>query len=725
MWAETKGKRHLSLVALLFSALLVLFVMAHERHTYREQQATVETYARMIASSLWNFEPQAPTDYLTTAAARHDYAQVRVVTVSNQEFVNVTYNKQRWLDDLLVALHLIRCQEIGADIKHNTVVIGRLTVNWCNRNVYSYGYLLLVMLLILVAGWFYLATLQAKQDLESRVEERTAALHSANSTLRENEQRYRTIFENTMLGMYRTTPSGEILMANPALLQMLGYSSFEELAQHNLEEDWYTPENPRSKFKEKMTQEGKIAAMQSRWIKLDGSTLFVTESARAIYGESGEILYYEGMVRDITEHEQLLTKIERRNIQLQTAAEVSRAASTILNPKVLIERAVELIRMHFNFYYVGLFLVDKEGKDAVLRAGTGEPGRQMLAEGHQLEVGGHSMIGWCVEQGQARIALDVGEEAIRFDNPWLPETRSEMALPLLSREQWCIGAVTVQSVRAAAFSKADVAALQSMADHLAIALENAWLHERVRRHADELETRVAERTAELTAVNQELESFSYSVSHDLRAPLRSIDGFSQALLEDYAEQLDTIGQDYLQRVRGAAQRMGQLIGDLLNLSRTTRGEMHREEVNLSELVQKIAADLHRLQPEREVEFNLEPNLTAYCDVRLLRAVLENLLGNAWKFTSKHERARIEFGLLEQSGEPTYFVRDDGAGFDMTYADKLFGAFQRLHRMTEFEGTGVGLATVQRIINRHGGRIWAESIIEKGATFYFTLAVHEE
>ncbi|HEY89616.1 MAG TPA: GAF domain-containing protein [Thermoflexia bacterium] len=449
------------------------------------------------------------------------------------------------------------------------------------------------------------------------------------------------------------------------------------------------------------------------------------ESARAIYDAAGDLLYYEGMVRDITEHEQLLTEIERRNVQLQAAAEVSRAASTLLMPEVLITRAVELIRTYFNFYYVGLFLVDQAGENAVLRAGTGEAGERMLVEGHQLEVGGNSMIGWCVEHGKPRIALDVGAEALRFDNPWLPETRSEMALPLLSREQWCIGAVTVQSMHAAAFSKADIAALQSMTDHLAIALENAWLHERVRRHADELEERVAERTAELTAVNRELESFSYSVSHDLRAPLRSIDGFSQVLLEDYQEQLDALGKDYLHRVRTAAQQMGRLISDLLRLSRTTRGEMHREEVNLSELVQKIAADLCRLQPARKVEFVIMPDLRAYCDGRLLQAVLENLLGNAWKFSAKHDRARIEFGLQAQDGERVYFVRDDGAGFNMAYADKLFGAFQRLHRMTEFEGNGVGLATVQRIIHRHGGRIWAESAVEKGATFYFTLSVQEE
>ncbi|MEH2045389.1 sensor histidine kinase [Nostoc sp.] len=236
----------------------------------------------------------------------------------------------------------------------------------------------------------------------------------------------------------------------------------------------------------------------------------------------------------------------------------------------------------------------------------------------------------------------------------------------------------------------------------------------------QLEQRVAERTAQLEATNKEMEAFSYSVSHDLRAPLRSIDGFSQALLEDYADKLDALGQNYLQRVRAATQRMAQLIDDLLNLSRLTRSEMHCEKVDLSALVEAIATELHKTQPERQVEFIITPGLVANGDAHLLRIVLENLLGNAWKFTGKHQKARIEFGLLLQDDTHVYFVRDDGTGFDMAYVEKLFGAFQRLHAMTEFEGTGIGLATVQRIVHRHGGRVWAESTVEQGATFHFTL-----
>ena len=235
------------------------------------------------------------------------------------------------------------------------------------------------------------------------------------------------------------------------------------------------------------------------------------------------------------------------------------------------------------------------------------------------------------------------------------------------------------------------------------------LNEDLQRHAIELE-----------ATNKELEAFSYSVSHDLRAPLRAIDGFSQAVLEDYGQNLDKQGKDYLDRVRDGSQRMAQLIDDMLNLSRVTRSEMKRETVDLSGVVRSIATELQKTQPERQVEFVVAEGLTASGDVRLLRVALQNLLTNAWKFTGKHSKAKIQFGVIANNGKPAYFVRDDGAGFDMAYANKLFGAFQRLHAMTEFKGTGIGLATVQRVIHRHGGRVWAEGKVEQGATFYFTL-----
>ncbi|MDB5324175.1 MAG: multi-sensor signal transduction histidine kinase [Phycisphaerales bacterium] len=244
--------------------------------------------------------------------------------------------------------------------------------------------------------------------------------------------------------------------------------------------------------------------------------------------------------------------------------------------------------------------------------------------------------------------------------------------------------------------------------------------DRAERHVRELNQHLDQHAAQLEAANKELEAFSYSVSHDLRAPLRSIDGFSKAILEDYADKLDADGKDHLRRVCGAADRMGRLIDDMLNLSRVTRGEQRSETLDLSAIARTVLAELKNGQPDRCVDVTIDGGITAEGDPRMVRALLDNLLGNAWKFTSKRPNARIEFSSVEMDGQCVFRVRDNGAGFDMAYSNKLFGTFQRLHAMEEFSGTGVGLATVKRIIIRHGGRVWAEAEVDKGATFYFTL-----
>ncbi|HET6330512.1 MAG TPA: ATP-binding protein [Holophagaceae bacterium] len=277
--------------------------------------------------------------------------------------------------------------------------------------------------------------------------------------------------------------------------------------------------------------------------------------------------------------------------------------------------------------------------------------------------------------------------------------------------------------REVALSAANGALQQEVEEHMAVRDEVASLNVT-------LERRVAERTAELEAANKELESFSYSVSHDLRAPLRAIDGFAMLLQKHAGASFDATGQGHLDRVRSATQRMGHLIDDLLRLSRTTRSEMSRRELDLSELARGIAADLKVAAPEHEVEVSIAPGMRAYADPTLMRTVLENLLGNAWKFTAKQAESRVEVSSVEKGDETIYFVKDNGAGFDMRYVDKLFGAFQRLHAMTEYAGTGVGLANVQRIIHRHGGRVWAKGEPGRGATFCFTLSnpkerVHEQ
>ncbi|MBI3951058.1 MAG: GHKL domain-containing protein [Acidobacteria bacterium] len=304
------------------------------------------------------------------------------------------------------------------------------------------------------------------------------------------------------------------------------------------------------------------------------------------------------------------------------------------------------------------------------------------------------------------------------------------------------------TTRRQAFTQDDVHFLQAVANVLATAIERKWAEEELQKYYEHLEelvqARTAElkalneqlqqeiiehkrteealkqRTAELEAANKELEAFSYSISHDLRAPLRAIDGFSRILLEEHVPQLSPEGQRYLQLVRNSTQRMDRLIGDLLTFSRLSRQPLRVLPVLPADLVRQVLEDFRAEQARRRVEIAISDLPACQADPTFLRQVFLNLLSNAFKFTRQREVARIEVGCRHQGDEHIYFIKDNGVGFDMGYADKLFGAFQRLHRAEDYEGTGVGLAIVQRIIHRHGGRVWAEAEEDKGATFYFTL-----
>jgi signal transduction histidine kinase len=334
----------------------------------------------------------------------------------------------------------------------------------------------------------------------------------------------------------------------------------------------------------------------------------------------------------------------------------------------------------------------------------------------QISVDGASIIGrtWAYA---APAFLRVSDHLSSSDQQLLKSVDAGTLLitPIITTEGvW--GLLLVFLKYGSLFVDDDLHFLTLLAKQNAMLLENGVLVERLLKLNTELELRASQ----LTAANKELEAFSYSVSHDLRAPLRAIDGFSQVLQEDHADSLDEDGKKYLARIRAASQRMGQLIDDLLELSRLSRSQLKRSEVNLSEMARKIAGELREQNPGREVDFVVEDGMVANGDVALLRVVMNNLMGNAWKYTGKQPSPEVTFGCVERGSQRAYFVRDNGAGFDMEYADKLFGVFQRLHSANEFPGNGIGLATVQRIIHRHGGQVWAESAVDQGATFYFSL-----
>jgi signal transduction histidine kinase len=332
---------------------------------------------------------------------------------------------------------------------------------------------------------------------------------------------------------------------------------------------------------------------------------------------------------------------------------------------------------------------------------------------------------------------DVGSSALLYDDDGIQHAGDAEFEPLFSRQEqsevagrrWSLYFATLPGFNKGVESNLPAFVLASGIGISLLLFGISWMLVRSRLLAEDASKDLEDANRELEGANRELEAFSYSVSHDLRAPLRTIDGFSQILQEDYEAALDEEGLDYLGRVRAASAHMAMLIDDLLDLSRVSRRPLRREPVDLASLATEIIEDLRAAEPERNVEFEAGGDIKAYGDVSLLKVALENLLGNAWKFTEREGVGRIEFGVDRRPRPgllgPAYFVRDNGAGFDQAYSDKLFGAFQRLHGQDEFEGTGIGLATVARIIHRHGGRVWAEGEVGEGATFYFTLGGRDQ
>lgn len=465
---------------------------------------------------------------------------------------------------------------------------------------------------------------------------------------------------------------GRFIAANESFTRITGYRSEDLLGQSLLGLQFWVDPNQRREILELEAENGFVSNFESRFRtkKGDISTVFLSMKTAEFNGE--KIIIW--MLMDITERKK--AEMELAETQANLAALVE---ST--NDMIWTVDSMEFGLMTYNSAFANYY-----GEERGIQIRPGMLPAELLPSGRDLEWVNYYRQALKNDGYQVEYEVVTGTKALL------------LSLSVLKRDDQVFG-ISV-------FGK-DIT-------------ERKQAEDEVRMINRELEIRVQARTAELHNAMKELESFSFSVSHDLRAPLRVIDGWSAALMEEYGNQLNAEANQYLDRIRSASTRMGSLIDAMLKLSRITRAEMSMGTVNLSRIAETVAVSLREAQPEREVDFVICPRLEAQGDASLLDIVLANLLGNAFKFTGGRSQARVEFGRIPVNGKPTFFVRDNGVGFNMAYADKLFTPFQRLHSAEEFPGTGIGLATVQRVIRRHGGEIWVESKINEGTTFYFQL-----
>lgn len=463
-----------------------------------------------------------------------------------------------------------------------------------------------------------------------------------------------------------------------------------------------------------LQNQGAEFALTYRIVMPDGHLRWIESWGQATYDATGQPHSLTGVARDVTDRKLAEVALQHRTRRLETLSMIGRAILRRQSSADIAREALTHLRQLTAADRASVVMFDFERREAQMLAVVGL-GEDLWPSGTVLDFDALTLVLAIREEHYSPDILALETRSAFLERLLADGLRCALTLPLLPDEN-IMGRVHLTAMRPDAFDPEARAIAREVADMLAVALQQARLHEQVQQHASELERHVTERTAQLQAANEELEAFSYSVSHDLRAPLRGIDGFSRLLLEEYAAQLAPGGQRYLDRIRENAQRMGRLIDDLLQFSRLGRQPITKQMVDMTHLVHEALAELRLEIERRQVEFVIADLPAGPADPTLLRQVFVNLLGNALKYTRQRTPARIEVGWREGA----YWIQDNGVGFDMKYVDKLFGVFQRLHRADEFEGTGVGLANVRRIIERHGGRIWAEAALDQGATFYFSL-----
>jgi PAS domain S-box-containing protein len=498
----------------------------------------------------------------------------------------------------------------------------------------------------------------------------------AEDALRESRQELNEAQRIAKMGSWTWVPEQDIVTWSEELYRIAGVDPALPTPKYQELERFYTPESWErlNAAVERALQTGMPYELDLELISINGQRGWITARGEGQRNASGRVVKLRGTAQDITELKRAEEALHRSE---QKFATIFRGSPVALSVSEL---------------ETGRFI---EVNEAFLRLVRGTSFDQVV---------GHTSLEFGLALDERKKILDAVLRLGHVD-------RLEIEAHRLDGEPFAAEV---------SLSPYEFEGKHYLLTNIVDITERKLAREEIQRLNLDLEKRVMARTSDLAAANQELETFSYSASHDLRSPLRTINGFSKLLKEEYADKLDLEGRDTLDRISTAAERMDLLIRGLLNLSHITRSRIQCRPVNLSVMANTIAGDLQRSEPQRVAEFVIAPDLSAQGDPELLRSVLQNLLGNSWKYTSKHPEARIEFGAEQHGGETVFYVRDDGAGFDPENAGKLFNAFQRLHDAREFPGAGIGLATVQRIIQRHSGRIWAEGAENEGATFYFTI-----
>ncbi|RKH13829.1 PAS domain S-box protein [Corallococcus sp. CA053C] len=533
-------------------------------------------------------------------------------------------------------------------------------------------------------AWFEVRVFPVQDGISVFFRDVTAP-RRAQQSLRESEARFRSLVLAIAQVVWTTSAAG-LIEEDSASWRTFTGQTFEEMKGHG----WLNALRPddrartASLWQEALARRG-LYEVEYRMRRPDGTYTPVLARAAPVLNADGSIREWMGTNTDITARKQAEAQLRGYAERLEALHAIDRAILQAVSLQDLARTALCFLRRLIGCEEASLLIA--------------EPGEEVSR--------------WTVSAE--------APETLRQEHPRSAGDAPPRGLPHFLELPLTLGggrrgALRLASTREGSFDAMATQVAEEVAAQVAIAVEQGRLRRELESHAGVLEEQVAARTAELQEANAQLEAFSYSVSHDLRAPLRGIDGFLRLVEEDVAGTLSERGRGYLARVRAAAGRMGQLIDDLLKLSRLSRAPLERGDVDVSSLAASVADELRARDPTRVVEVGIAPGLRARADSRLLRVAFENLLGNAWKFTARRETGHIQVGKFDGA----FFVRDDGAGFDMAYSGKLFAPFQRLHDAAEYPGTGIGLATVQRIVRRHGGRLWTEAAVDQGATFYFTL-----